>query len=117
MLKYVREVSVGVTLAILGATAVQAAPIHVAPATMISLDTSAMSGQTEQVAYRGRYYARRHYVGRRYYNPAGAAVAGAALGLIGAGVAAATAPAWHHGYYGRGYGYYGPGPGYGDYDW
>jgi len=55
----------------------------------------ALSSPVEKVYYR-RYY--RRYGRRYYYDPAGAAVAGAALGIMGAGIAAATAPRYD--YYG-----------------
>ncbi len=55
--------------------------------------------------YRPHY--RRAYYYRRY-DPAGAMFAGAALGLMGAGIAAATAPRW-----GYAWGGYGWGPGWG----
>ncbi len=67
-----------------------------------------------------------HRSGRRYVrrSNAGPAIAGAALGLIGAATAAAAASQYDNGpyygggyngggYYGAGQGYYGPGPGYG----
>jgi hypothetical protein len=54
-------------------------------------------------------YPRRHYYG---YDPSGAIFASAALGLMGAGIAAATAPRWGYGGWGWGGGW-GPGWGYG----
>ena len=66
----------------------------------------------ENVYYR-RYYHRRYY-GHRYYgygyDPSGAIFAGAALGLLGAGIAASQPHYYYYGYpaYGWGYpGYYG----------
>jgi hypothetical protein len=53
---------------------------------------------TEQ-AYYGYYY-------RRRYNPAGAFVAGAALGLIGAAAIASASSYPYYGYYPASYGYY-----------
>jgi|SRR5208283_3728054 hypothetical protein len=52
-------------------------------------------------------YYRRHYRHYRYgyrYDPSGAIFAGAALGLVGAGVAAATQPRYY-GYPGYGWGW------------
>ncbi|WP_292529469.1 hypothetical protein, partial [Methylocystis sp.] len=52
-----------------------------------------------------RYYHPRRYYRRGYgyrYDPAGAMFAGAALGLMGAGIAAATAPRYGWGYGGWG---------------
>jgi hypothetical protein len=63
--------------------------------------------------YYRRYY---YYPGYSYYNPGGALFAGAALGLMGAGLAAATAPRWGWGWgggWGPGWGYAGWGPGWG----
>ncbi len=59
-----------------------------------------------------RHYASRGYTrDRAYHNDGatGAAIAGAALGLLGAGIAGAASAD------GYGYGGYGPGPGYGYY--
>jgi hypothetical protein len=59
----------------------------------------------------GYYPYRRYYPAYRYgYDPAGALFAGAALGLVGAGLAAATAPRWGWGW-GGGWG--GPWGGWG----
>jgi hypothetical protein len=64
--------------------------------------------QVEQVRYRARRHYARH--ARRGYNP-GPAIAGAALGMIGAGMAAAIAGSRDDYYYSQPYGYYGgPGP-------
>ena len=76
--------------------------------------------------YYRRYWGHRHYYRhyyrhgyyRRYrygYDPAGAIFAGAALGIMGAGIAAATRP--HYYGYGWGYPYYGYGGGYGGWRW
>jgi hypothetical protein len=85
---------------------VLAGPTSVAPPADIGL-----TSPVDTIRYRGRPY--RHYVRyyhpRRYYrrgygyryNPAGAMFAAAALGIMGAGIAAATAPR----YYGWGYPY------------
>jgi hypothetical protein len=54
------------------------------------------------------YYRRYYYPAYGYYDPAGAIFASAALGLMGAGIAAATAPRWG---WGGGWGY--PGWGWG----
>jgi len=51
-----------------------------------------LSSPVEKVYYRRRY---RRYGRRYYYDPTGAAVAGAALGIMGAGIAAATAPRYY----------------------
>jgi hypothetical protein len=60
--------------------------------------------------YRRAYY-RYPYYGYGYrYDPAGAIFASAALGLMGAGIAAATAPRWG---WGGGWGGWGWGPGWG----
>jgi hypothetical protein len=64
----------------------------------------------ENVHYR-RYY-RRHYYPRYGYDPGAAIFAGAALGLMGAGIAAASRPYYYPPYpyaYPYGYPYY---PGY-----
>ncbi len=59
------------------------------------------------------YYRRYYYPAYGYYDPAGAIFASAALGLMGAGIAAATAPRWGWGW-GPGWGYAGwGGPGWG----
>jgi hypothetical protein len=60
------------------------------------------------------YYRRVYYPAYGYYNP-GAAVFGSALGLMGLGLAAATAPAWGLGW-GGGWGGWGY-PGYGYAGW
>lgn len=66
--------------------------------------------------YRPHYYRRVYYGYPRYYggyyDPAGAVFASAALGLMGAGIAAATAPSWGYGWGGWG-GWGGPGWGWG----
>lgn len=65
--------------------------------------------------YRPHYYRRVYYGYPRYYggyyNPAGAIFASTALGLMGAGIAAATAPSWGYGW--GGWGGWGPGLGWG----
>src|SRR5205823_13131054 len=80
---------------------VWAGPMSVASPSSVTLPTP-----VDRVYYR-RYHHRHYgYYPRRYrygYDPAGAMVAGAALGLMGAGIAAATAP--HYYGYG-GYPYY-----------
>lgn len=75
--------------------------------------TSARPYRHHRHAYVEHNYARDH----AYHNDgaAGAAVAGAALGLLGAGIAgASSADGYGYGGYGPGpgYGYYGPGSGY-----
>ncbi|QGM98354.1 hypothetical protein [Methylocystis parvus] len=72
--------------------------------------------------YRHRHWGYRSYYRRVYYgypayygygyDPAGAMFAGAALGIMGAGLAAATAPRWGYGGWGWGGGW-GPGWGWG----
>jgi hypothetical protein len=56
-----------------------------------------------------RYHRYRHHRRYRYgYDPAGAIFAGAALGVMAAGIAAATRPryyGWSYPYYGYGWGY------------
>ncbi len=66
--------------------------------------------RTYRRAYYPRYYGYGYpvYYGYGGYDPAGALFAGTALGLMGAGIAAATAPRW-----GYGWGGYGWGPGWG----
>jgi hypothetical protein len=98
---------------VLATTVVDAAPLSIAPRGDVMAAPS-----VDQVAYRRRVAYRRYgYRGGRryYYNPAGAAVAGAALGLIGAGIAAAAAPTYgYYPAYGYPYGYgYGGYPYYG----
>ena len=121
--KFNALVFAGTALVGLGVVAADAAPVRVASPSALGIADATIGTASQQVAYR-RYGGRRYYGGgRRYYgnrgyNPAGAAVAGAALGLLGAGVAAATAPSY--GYYpaygyGGGYGY--PGYGYGYRGW
>lgn len=106
------------SVAVVGTTVAQAAPMTLAPAAAVGFDKSASS--VEQVQFRRRYYGGRYYGRRGYgYNAGGALVAGAALGLLGAGVAAAAAPSYGYGYgygypaYGYGYGYGYPAYGYG----
>lgn len=112
----------GVALAVIGAvvgtTAVQAAPIAVAPVSAVALSGAQGGTSVDQVAYRRYYgggYGYRGGYGRRGIGVGGAVAAGAALGLLGAGVAAAAAPAYGYGY-GYGYPAYGyPAYGYGGY--
>lgn len=87
---------------------VLAGPISAAPPSTVGL--SAPVDQVHYRRYRGyRYGYRGGYYRRGYgYDPGGAIFAGAALGLLGAGIAAASRPR----YYGYGYPYYG-GYGYG----
>jgi hypothetical protein len=91
---------------------VWAGPMSVASPSSVSLSTP-----VDQVRYRHRHYY--GYYPRRYrygYDPGAAMFAGAALGLMGAGIAAATAPRYYDYGWGGGYypGYYGGGyyPGY-----
>jgi len=87
------------------AASVFAGPVDVlaAPATVPNQASARRAASIDYVYYR------RHY--RRYgygYDPSGAIFAGAALGLMAAGVAAASQPHYFYGYP-RYYGY----PGYG----
>ena len=117
----IRAFAVAAIAAGVCASAADAAPIRVvAPAAIVGMDAPGVV-QAQPVAYRRtarapvRVYGRRAYrgrvYGRRSYDPAGAAIAGAALGLIGAGIASATAPQYDY-YPSYGYGYQQPGYGY-----
>jgi hypothetical protein len=100
-----KNLQTALAAALCGATALTAIPQEAlaGPTSVASEETVAPSSSLDQVRYRRYRY-------RRYgYDPSGAIFAGAALGLLGAGVAAATAPR----YYGYGYPYYGYGYGYG----
>jgi hypothetical protein len=77
-------------------TAGFAAPSEALTPPVRSVESIAGAGPAEPVYY-GWYY-------RRRYNPAGAFVAGAALGLIGAAAVASSYP--YYGYYPAYYGYY-----------
>lgn len=117
------------SLALAGTTAIglTAAPLSGAQAAPFpALNAGQVGGPNatiDHVRYRGGYYGgyRRGYGGGYGYrrNAAGAAFAGAALGLIGGAIAASAAPRYGYyddGYYGAGYrGYpaYGYGGGYG----
>ncbi|MGB5084161.1 MAG: hypothetical protein WBO09_06030 [Methylocystis silviterrae] len=109
--------------ALCGAMALTAMPPEVlaGPTSATSPADISLTAPIETIHYRRlrhqhyvRYYYPRRYYRRGYgyrYDPAGAIFAGAALGLMGAGIAAATAPryyGWGYPYYGYGYGY----PGY-----
>ena len=115
-----------------GATAFAALPPEVlaGPMSEASPSSVGLTAPAEKVYYRRYYGPRRHYGGyyrRRYYrhygyDPSGAIFAGAALGLLGAGIAAASQPYYGYGYpwyYGYGYPVYGYGyPAYGyGYPW
>jgi hypothetical protein len=97
--------------ALCATTAVLAAPVGVSagPASLAGQESVGLSAPVDHVYYR-RYYRHGYRYGYRpgyrygYYDPAGAAVAGAALGLVGAGVAAAAAPRYY-GYPGYGWGW------------
>lgn len=108
------------SLVLAAATAATLGAAEAAPLPVASHDALVQSTGEQALVQNVGYY-RRRYVGRRYYNPAGAAVAGAALGIIGAGIAAATAPryeyypAYGYGYAPYGYGYAPYGYGYGPY--
>lgn len=88
---------------------------YAGPTSVAAREDVGLSGPIDQARYR-RYVRRRHYY-RYGYDPAGAAFAGAALGIMGAGIAAATAPRYYGWgpYYGYGWGY--PGPYYGGWGW
>ena len=91
-----------------------AGPINVASSEIVKAPSL-----TEQIQYRRHY--RRHYGGyyrRGYYDPSGAAIAGAAAGLLGAAAAGAYGQQYYYGYPAYGYGYpaYGYGAPYG-YGW
>jgi hypothetical protein len=119
--------------ALCGATAFAALPPEVlaGPMSAASPSSVGLTAPAEKVYYRRYFGPRRYYGGyhpRRYYrhygyDPSGAIFAGAALGLLGAGIAAASQPYYGYGYpwyYGYGYpGYYGYGsPAYGyGYPW
>jgi len=96
--------------ALIGSTAFAAFPSDVLAGPMSVADPAGvgLSAPVDTVHYR-RY--RRGYYRGYGYDPSGAIFAGAAAGLIGAGVAAATRP----GYYGYGYPSYGYGYGYPSY--
>lgn len=97
-------------IALCASTAIAALPSEVlaGPLNIASPTSVGLSGSVENIHYR-RYH-RRHY---RYYgyDPAGAAFAGAALGIMAAGVAAASRPRYYYYGYPVYYGY----PGY--YGW
>ena len=98
------------------ATTVAAMPAEVlaSPMSIATPTTVGLTAPVEQAHYR-RYH-RRYY--RRYgYDPSGAIFAGAALGIMGAGIAAASRPRYYYGYgYPYAYPYYGYGyPGF--YGW
>jgi len=89
----------------------QTAPAE-ARSTGVSTDAIAAAAPAAYTRYRG--YRRHAVYGRRGYpyrygyyrrNRAGAAVAGAALGLIGGIASAAAASSYYDGYYPAGYGY------------
>ncbi len=98
--------------AVLSAAAICAAvptEAFAGPVTVASPSSLGLTASAEKVYFRryyGGYYPRRYYRGY-YYNP-GAAVA--ALGLLGAGVAAASGPYYAYPAYG-----YPPPPPYGGY--
>ena len=107
--------------ALCGAMAISAMPAEVlaGPMSMASPGDIGFTAPIETIHYRRqrhrhyvRYYHPRRYYRRGYgyrYDPAGAMFAAAALGIMGAGIAAATAPR----YYGWGYPYGGWGYPYG----
>jgi hypothetical protein len=80
---------------------VSAAPVPVTTATAIAGDSTIDQvhyRRYRRVAYGPRHYGHRRSYARRYYDPAGAAFAGAALGLFGTALAAATAPSYDYYY-------------------
>jgi hypothetical protein len=90
--------SAGLVTASLTAPAT-AAPVPVTTATAIAGDSTIDQvhyRRYRRVAYGPRFYHHRRYYGRRYYNPAGAAFAGAALGLFGTALAAAATPSYYY---------------------
>ena len=115
--------------ALCGTTAFAASPAEVlaGPMTVTSPLSVGLTAPAEKVYYRRHYGPRRYYGGhyrrgyggyyrRNYYrnygyDPSGAIFAGAALGLLGAGIAGASG--YGYGYPGYGYGYGYPGYGYG----
>jgi hypothetical protein len=122
--------------ALCGATAFAAPPAEVlaGPMTAASPLSVGLTALAEKVYYRRHYGPRRYYGGhyrrgyggyyrrgyyRNYgYDPSGAMFAGAALGLLGAGIAGASGygygyPGYGYGYPGYGYGYPGYGGGWG----
>jgi hypothetical protein len=93
-------------LAVTAVLAVSAADVSAAPRR-----AGVAAGHSGARVAQGRGY-RGGYRGGRRGGYAGPAIAGAALGLLGAGVAAAIAGSQQQDYYGP-QSYYGPGPGYG----
>jgi hypothetical protein len=103
-------------VALCGASALSAAPSEVLAGTMSVASPTLVrpTAPVENVYYRRYYRHHRYYRHRRYYryygygyDPSGAIFAGAALGLIGAGIAASQ-PHYYYGPYWGGYpGYYG----------
>jgi hypothetical protein len=107
--------SAGLAAAALTAPApANAAPVPVTTAAAIAGDSTIdqvhyrrhRHYRHRHVAYGPRYYGHRRYYARRHYNPAGAAFAGAALGLFGTALAAATAPTYYYPAYYPAYSYY-----------
>ena len=90
-----------------GATVFAVLPANVLAGPMSAASLSSVTAPVEKVYYR-RYCGHRHYYGGYYlqgyrYDPSGAIFAGAALGLLGAGIAAASPYSYGYGYPG----YYG----------
>lgn len=101
-----------VALCAVSELAVMPADVFAGPMGVASQTTVELTASVDNVRY--RRYPRRYY--RRYgYDPSGAIFAGAALGIMGAGIAAASRPRYYgYGYpYGYGYGYGYPGYGWG----
>ena len=81
------------------------------PVNVASTEVVKAPSLTEQIHYRRYYRHYGHYYRRGYYDPSGAAIAGAAAGLLGAAAAGAYAQPYYYGYPAYGYGY--PAYGYG----
>jgi hypothetical protein len=79
------------------------------PMTAASKASVELTAPIDDVHYRRYYHRHRRPYYRYGYDPGGAVFAAAALGIMGAGIAAASRP-----YYGWGWGY--PGP-YGGWGW
>lgn len=96
----------GAVLATALPTEVLAGPMGAAPPSTVGL-----SAPVDKVWYRRGYHHGGYY--RRGYNPGAALAAGAAVGLLGAGLAAATSNSYYGGYYPYYGGYAYPAYGYG----
>jgi|SRR5579875_2351806 hypothetical protein len=120
-----KSVKLVLAAALCGVTVIAALPANVLAGPMTAASLSSMITPAEKVYYRhhyrhrhyyGAYYPRRYYYRGYGYDPGAALFAGAALGLLGAGIAGATQP-YYYGYGYPGY-YYGYGyPGYYGWGW